>query len=68
MKVTLLLLLFNGTMIQATLPTIFKTLVECSNHADTWRESNSSHSFDDPRGQGWYLDNGKGTMQGYYCE
>jgi len=68
MKLTLLLLMFNGTVIQATLPKIFNTLVECDTYADTWRDKYATHSWDNPKGHGYFLNSGKGTFQGHYCE
>ncbi len=68
MKLTLLLLMFNGTMIQATLPKVFDTLDECYAYAEIWRDKNSTHSFDNPKGHGYFLNNGKGTYQGHFCK
>lgn len=68
MKLTLLLLMFNGTIIQATLPKVFNNLDKCYDYAEKWRDKNTKHSWDNPKGQGWYLNNGKGTYQGFYCK
>ena len=41
---------------------------ECLMFADNYREVISKHSWDDPRGQGWYLNDGRGTVQGFICD
>jgi len=30
-------------------------------------EELATHSWEDPRGQGWYLEDGTGTLQGHIC-
>jgi hypothetical protein len=42
-------------------------ILACSNKAEQLRQKLSTHSWDDPRGQGWYLRDGTGTFQGYIC-
>jgi hypothetical protein len=42
-------------------------IVACDARANNLREQMSEHSFEDPRGQGWYLKDGTGTIQGHIC-
>jgi len=44
-----------------------RIVMACSERAEEIRNKISEHSFDDPRGQGWYLKSGNGTFQGYIC-
>jgi len=48
-------------------PTDGEKIVACSERAEELYEEIATHSWNDPRGQGWYLKNGKGTLQGYIC-
>ena len=75
----ILILLFDGTLVKEKLdfnPPI--DLMNCSALGDAYREIFSTHSWGDQRGapdftidymrQGWYLNDGRGTIQGIYCE
>ena len=42
-------------------------VMACDARANDLREQISEHSFEDPRGQGWYLKDGTGTVQGHIC-
>ena len=48
-------------------PTDDEKIVACSERAEELREQLSTHSWNDPRGQGWYLKDGTGTFQGHIC-
>ena len=74
----ILILLFNGNVEKQTLhfnPPI--ELMECLTLGDTYREVMATHSWGDQHGaptfkfdgmrQGWYLNDGRGTIQGHYC-
>ena len=76
MKGVLLILLFTGELEfrafdYSSTKLLFSSddekVVACSERADELREQISTHSWDDPRGQGWYLNDGTGTIQGYIC-
>jgi len=41
---------------------------DCFNYAEMYIETITTHSYDDPRGQGFYLNDGRGTVQGFICE
>ena len=73
------ILLFDGTLVKDRIeftPPI--NLVDCWTVAEAYREIFSSHSWGDQQGapdfkfdamrQGWYLNDGRGTIQGNYCE
>jgi len=75
----ILILLFNGTVVRDRLnfnPPV--TVLDCLALGDAYREIFSTHSWGDQRGapdfamdymrQGWYLNDGRGTIQGIYCE
>ena len=75
----ILILFFNGTVarekIEFTHPISF---LECVAFGDAYREIFSTHRWCDQQGapnfsidamrQGWYLNDGRGTIQGIYCE
>ena len=74
----ILILLFNGTIEKQVLhfnPPI--DVMDCLALGDSYREVMATHSwgeqFDPPifkfnaMRQGWYLNDGKGTIQGHYC-
>lgn len=42
-------------------------IISCFDFAEKKRLEISKHSFDDPRGQSWYLFDGRGTVQGHIC-
>ena len=75
----IIILLFNGTVVKDKIsftPPI--DMVACWNLADAYRKIMSTHSWGKQRGapdfsidamrQGWYLNDGRGTIQGIYCE
>jgi len=41
--------------------------LSCSFRAEKLYLELAEHSWDDPRGQGWYLKDGSGTLQGHIC-
>tara|TARA_A100000172_G_C2945341_1_gene77135 strand:+ start:212 stop:421 length:210 start_codon:yes stop_codon:yes gene_type:complete len=62
------LLSFDGQLIKEVLEFARPmTLMECLDFADAHREAIATHSWDDPRGQSWYLNDGSGTFQGHIC-
>ena len=76
---TILILLFNGNIEKHTLefnPPI--DVMDCLALGDAYREARSTHSWGDQYGapdfrfdamrHGWYLNDGRGTIQGHYCE
>ena len=42
-------------------------VIACSDQADLVRNSIATHSWDDPRGHGYYLNDGTGTVIGSIC-
>ena len=75
----ILILLFDGTVVKDRLnfnPPIDVT--DCWALGNAYRELISTHRWGDQRGapdfsldamrQGWYLNDGRGTIQGTYCE
>ena len=75
----LLVLLFDGTVEKQILhfnPPI--DVMDCLALGDAYREVISTHNWGDQEGapdfrfdgmrQGWYLNDGRGTIQGIYCE
>jgi len=42
-------------------------VISCEQRATELRESLAEHRWNDPRGQGWYLRDGRGTIQGSIC-
>ena len=42
-------------------------IVSCGEFAEKQQSKISAHSFNDPRGQSWYLFDGTGTVQGHIC-
>jgi hypothetical protein len=41
---------------------------DCFNYARMHIKTITTHSYDDPRGQGLYLNDGRGTVQGFICK
>jgi len=41
--------------------------IACSEQAEEVYSNIAEHSWTDPRGQGWYLQDGTGTLQGHIC-
>jgi len=75
----ILILLFNGTLVKDRIEfTPLINLVDCWALAEVYREIFATYSWGDQRGapdfsidamrQGWYLNDGRGTIQGNYCE
>ena len=65
----ILVLLFNGTLVKERYNLTKPMEVhECLMFADNYLEVISKHSWDDPRGQGWYLNEGRCTVQGFICD
>lgn len=76
MKGIILILLFTGELeyrafdyssTKLLFPTDDEKVLACSERAEQIRKQISTHSFTDPRGQGWYLNDGTGTIQGHIC-
>jgi len=42
-------------------------VLSCSEQADITRNTISTHSWDNPKGSGWFLNDGTGTVQGHIC-
>jgi len=42
-------------------------VLSCSDKAEKIYEDIAEHSWTDARGQGWYLKDGTGTLQGHIC-
>jgi len=67
--IVILVLLFNGDLVKEPLPLPSASSVnDCFNYARTYIETITTHNYDDPRGQGLYLNDGRGTVQGFICE
>jgi len=75
----IVILLFNGTVFKQFIefnPPI--NLMDCLALGDAYREIFSTHRWGDQQGapdfrfdamrQGWYLNDGSGTIQGHYCD
>ena len=64
----ILILLFNGTVVKEKLdfnPSV--TVMDCLAIGDAYRVALSTYQGPGEE-QGWYLNDGRGTIQGYYCE
>ena len=66
----ILVLLFDGSLIQEKYElTRPMDVHECLLFADDHREAISTYKeFDDAMKNGWYLNDGRGTVQGFMCE
>ena len=66
----ILVLLFDGTLIQERYELSRPMDVyECLTFGDDHREAISTYKeFDDNFKNGWYLNDGRGTIQGHMCE
>ena len=66
----ILILLFDGTLLKESYELSRPMDVhECLLFADDHREAISTYKeFEDPMKQGWYLNDGRGTVQGFICE
>ena len=67
--IVILVLLFNGDLVKEPLhlPSV-SSVNDCFNYAEMYIETITTHSYDDPRGQGFYLNDGRGTVQGFICK
>jgi len=66
----ILILLFDGTVLQEEYPLLRPMEVhECLMFADDHREAIATYKeFDDAMRNSWYLNDGRGTVQGFICE
>ena len=66
----ILILLFDGNLIKETYKlSWFVEVHECLMFADAHRETIATYKeFEDPMKNGWYLNDGRGTVQGFICE
>jgi hypothetical protein len=66
----ILILLFDGTLIQEKLDFAKPVEIhECLMFADDHREAIATYeTFEDSLKNGWYLNDGRGTVQGFICE
>ena len=67
----ILILLFDGTLLKESYElTRPMDVHECLLFADDHRKAISTYykKFEDPMKQGWYLNDGRGTVQGFICE
>ena len=62
----LLVLLFDGTLIKERL-TFNPPTDDCFGWGQAHIEAISTYHGPGPK-QGWYLNDGRGTVQGFYCE
>jgi len=75
----IIILLFNGTVLRDRIdfnPPI--DVMDCWAFGNAYYEVMSTHRWGDQKGapdftmdymrQGWYLNDGRGTIQGHYCE
>ena len=66
----ILILLFDGTLLKERYDLLKPMEVhECLMFADDHREAIATYKeFDDTMRNGWYLNDGRGTIQGFICE
>ena len=66
----ILILLFDGTLVKEKLNFSKPVEVhECLMYADEHREAISTYKeFENSLKNGWYLNDGRGTVQGFICE
>ena len=65
----ILILLFDGTLVKETLEFTKPVEVhECLMFADDHREAIAVYKDNDDHTSGWYLKDGRGTVQGFICE
>ena len=73
MKGIILVLLFTGELEYRSFDyepqgtTNEEIVIACSERAEEVRDAISEHTWTDPRGQGFYLSDGTGTIQGHIC-
>ena len=65
----MLVLLFDGTLIKERMEFTRPVEVhECLMYGDAHREVIATYKeFEDPMRNGWYLNDGRGTIQGFSC-
>ena len=64
----ILILLFNGTLVKERLdfnPSV--DVMDCLAYGQAYVQAQSMYQGSGKE-QGWYLNDGRGTIQGYYCE
>jgi len=66
----ILILLFDGTVLKESYDLVRTMEVhECLMYADQHRETIATYKeFDDAQKNGYYLNDGRGTIQGFICE
>jgi len=66
----MLVLLFDGTLLQERYDLLRPMEVhECLMYGDAHREGIATYKeFEDPMKNGFYLNDGRGTIQGFMCE
>jgi hypothetical protein len=66
----ILILLFDGTVLKESYELVRTMEVhECLMYADQHREAIATYKeFDDAQKNGYYLNDGRGTIQGFICE
>ena len=66
----ILILLFDGTLVKETLDFVKPVGVhECLLYAEEHQDAIATYrEFKDPIKNGWYLKDGRGTVQGFICE
>ena len=66
----ILILLFDGTLVKEKYELTTPMQVhECLMYADAHREAIATYTeFDDAMKNGYYLNDGRGTIQGFICE
>jgi len=69
-KLIILILLFDGTLLQERYDLSRPMEVhECLMYGDAHREAIATYKeFEDPMKNGFYLNDGRGTVQGFMCE
>ena len=79
MKGVLIVLLFTGQTVLTPFDytpkdydgskgfTDTEIVLSCSEQADITRNTIATHSWDNPKGSGWFLNDGTGTVQGHIC-
>tara|TARA_R110000824_G_scaffold393540_1_gene592738 strand:+ start:483 stop:701 length:219 start_codon:yes stop_codon:yes gene_type:complete len=70
-ELIILILMYDGTLIhqKLTLPPINISVHQCLEFSDKYREHHSIYkTFEDPKKNGHYLKDGRGTIQGFICQ
>lgn len=69
-ELVILILLYNGTLIQEKLilPPVTISANQCLEFANKYRERQTIYkTFENPKKNGHYLKDGRGTIQGFIC-